>query len=59
MEDLRNFRLYAKYKSGIDLPYSVLAHSRVEAIRIVLKDGKQKDCVSVEVVGKGQRVGND
>ena len=59
MEDLRNFRLYLKNKNGIDMSCSTLAHSRAEAIRIILKVGKQRDCVSVEVVGKGQRVGND
>ena len=46
-------------KNGMDMSCSTLAHSRAEAIRIILKIGKQKDCVSVEVVGKGQRVGND
>ena len=59
MEDLRNFRLYLKFKNWMDMSCSTLAHSRAEAIRIVLKDGKLKDCVSVEVVGKGQKVGND
>ena len=59
MEDLRNNPLYLKYKNGMDMSCSTLAHSRAEAIRIVLEDGKLKDCVSAEVVGKGQKVGND